>query len=106
MLQKTLVLATAVAAVFLLAGSSNVEAFTSSSLPIAKKAILHRPLAVTVTLTMATTTTEEAAAATTTADDYAAIYDQLGIETVNLALGIQPDEVLKYIGTYVHRIRG
>ena len=40
-------------------------------------------------------------AADTTEEDVAVVdvYDQLGIERGNLALGVKPDEVLQYIGT-------
>ena len=31
--------------------------------------------------------------------DVVDVYDRLGIERENLALGVKPDEVLKYIGT-------
>lgn len=33
--------------------------------------------------------------------DVASVYEQLGIEPGKLALGVKPDEVLKYVGTYV-----
>lgn len=38
--------------------------------------------------------------------DIEAIYEQLGIEPGKLALGVKPDEVLNYIGTYVACIDG
>lgn len=44
------------------------------------------------------------AASTTTTDDDTDIFEQLGIEPGKLALGVRPDEVLKYIGTYVYHM--
>lgn len=38
---------------------------------------------------------------TTAAPETSSTYDQLGIQEGKLALGVEPDEVLKYIGTYV-----
>ena len=53
------------------------------------------------------TTTTRCAAAVLDQDQYVAgtevevvdVYNQLGVERGNLALGVKPDEVLKYIGT-------
>jgi hypothetical protein len=72
-----------------------VEAFTVTTTPAAKKkvTIASRGAIWALTATASTMTEEETD-----------VFEQLGIEPGKLALGVRPDEVLKYIGTYVYHM--
>jgi len=66
--------------------------------------VVPRSCASSSTASRTTTRRRQAAAVVEQEDvtEAVALYDQLGIERGNLALGVKPDEVLKYIGTYVY----
>jgi len=76
---------------FLLAESA-VSAFTVTQRAVHRRG--SKPLFETATATTTTTTDLEKAM-----PDGASVMDALGIKDGNLALGVNPEEVLKYIGT-------